>query len=419
MRSAHSVKGIIAVGAGEQTEGEQQRERAEARHQQIDVADAHVLSDPMMCDHQRPGGERHEFPRHQEAEGVVRHDHEVHGGKIGGIERQHALRGVLVAAIAEREQARRSAAEIDHHQEKCRQRVDAEMRAQPGQAERQCHGGGRVGISEQAQQRDHAQRQRDHQACAIKHAGAARRGAERDRDGGQDHQCRHAVKRVDDHHLSRTQRRRPRGAAQMMVVYALYGVAALVVLAPVAIALGASPRGTSVLYGASLMITLTLGMIALLSLFGYSDPSSTVTLPLGLPWLGAHFRIDALAAFFLVVVNLGGASASLFALGYGRHEHSPQRVLPFYPAYLAAMNLVVMADDAFSFLVSWEFMSLTSWALVISHHRIRENVRAGYIYLLMASFGTLALLLSFGLLAGSDGNYAFDAIRARSEERRV
>jgi hydrogenase-4 component B len=198
----------------------------------------------------------------------------------------------------------------------------------------------------------------------------------------------------------------------MMVVYALYGVAALVVLGPIAIALGAAPRGTSVVYGASLMITLTLGMIALLSLFGYSDPSSTVTLPLGLPWLGAHFRIDALAAFFLVVVNLGGASASLFALGYGRHEHSPQRVLPFYPAYLAAMNLVVMADDAFSFLVSWEFMSLTSWALVISHHRISENVRAGYIYLLMASFGTLALLLAFGLLAGADGNYAFDAMRA-------
>ena len=30
----------------------------------------------------------------------------------------------------------------------------------------------------------------------------------------------------------------------------------------------------------------------------------------------------------------------------------------------------------------------------------------------MASFGTLALLLAFGLLAGADGNYAFDAIRA-------
>jgi hydrogenase-4 component B len=198
----------------------------------------------------------------------------------------------------------------------------------------------------------------------------------------------------------------------MMVVYALYGVAALVVLAPIAIALGAAPRGTGVVYGASLIITLTLGVIALLCLFGYYDPSSTVTLPLGLPWLGARFRIDPLAAFFLVVVNLGGASASLYALGYGRHEHSPQRVLPFYPAYLAAMNLVVLADDAFSFLVSWEFMSLTSWALVIAHHRVSGNLRAGYIYLLMASFGTLALLLAFGLLAGPDGNYAFEAMRA-------
>jgi hydrogenase-4 component B len=197
-----------------------------------------------------------------------------------------------------------------------------------------------------------------------------------------------------------------------MVVDALYGVLALVALAPLAVALGASPQGTGVVYGASLIVTLTLCVIALLSLFGYSGPSSAVTLPLGLPWLGAHFRIDVLSAFFLVVVNLGGAAASLFALGYGRHEDFPQRVLPFYPAYLAAMNLVVLANDAFSFLVSWEFMSLTSWALVISHHKVRENLRAGYVYLLMASFGTLALLLAFGLLAGADGNYAFDAMRA-------
>ena len=198
----------------------------------------------------------------------------------------------------------------------------------------------------------------------------------------------------------------------MTVVYALYGVAALLALAPVAIILGAAPRATSIVYGVSLIITLSLGVNALLALFGHPAPISGVTLPLGLPWLGAHFRIDALAAFFLTVVNLGGAAASLFALGYGRHEETPQRVLPFYPAYLAAMNLVVLADDAFSFLAAWEFMSLTSWALVIAHHRDRENVRAGYIYLLMASFGTLALLLAFGLLAGSDGHYAFDAIRA-------
>jgi formate hydrogenlyase subunit 3/multisubunit Na+/H+ antiporter MnhD subunit len=195
-----------------------------------------------------------------------------------------------------------------------------------------------------------------------------------------------------------------------MAVYALYGVAALLALAPVAVALSRSSRTSNVIYGASLIVTLALGAIGLESLF--APAASIAELPLGVPWLGARFRIDALAAFFIIVVNLGGATASLFALGYGRHEETPERVLPFYPMYLAAMNLVVLADDAFSFLVSWEFMSLTSWALVIAHHRDRENMRAGYVYLLMASFGTLALLLAFGLLAGSNGNYAFDAIRA-------
>ncbi len=194
-----------------------------------------------------------------------------------------------------------------------------------------------------------------------------------------------------------------------MVAPALYAVAALLILAPIAIALGGSARATTLTYGASLIVTLGLGATGLISLLG--GPVSTITLPLGLPWLGAHFRIDALSAFFLVVVNLGGAAASFYALGYGRHEEAPQRVLPFYPAYLAAMNLVVLANDAFSFLVAWEFMSLTSWALVIANHKERDNLRAGFVYLVMASFGTLALLLAFGLLAGANGNYVFDAIR--------
>jgi hydrogenase-4 component B len=197
-----------------------------------------------------------------------------------------------------------------------------------------------------------------------------------------------------------------------MIHPALYCLAALLALAPAGVALARSPRGTPIVYGASLIVTLLLCVIALIALFEPSHAPSTAVLPLGLPWLGAHFRIDALAAFFLAVVNLGGAAASLYALGYGRHEQSPGRVLPFYPAYLAAMNLVVLSDDAFTFLVAWEFMSLTSWALVVSNHRVAENVRAGYVYLLMASFGTLALLLGFGLLAGPSGTYAFDAIRA-------
>jgi hydrogenase-4 component B len=172
-----------------------------------------------------------------------------------------------------------------------------------------------------------------------------------------------------------------------------------------------APAGRVVVYGGSGIICAGLVWSGLAALTGSVQ---RLVLPLGLPWIGTHLRLDALAGFFLILVGLGGAGASLFALGYGRDEAHPERVLPFYPAFVAGMALVVIADDAFSFLFAWELMSLTSWALVLAHHREAGNAHAGFIYLLMATASGLALLLAFGLLAGPQGNYAFDSMRAGS-----
>ncbi|MDD2876877.1 MAG: hydrogenase 4 subunit B [Acidiphilium sp.] len=162
--------------------------------------------------------------------------------------------------------------------------------------------------------------------------------------------------------------------------------------------------------------TLAVAGIALLAAFfqlGLGDaPVPTLVLPLGLPWLGMNFHLDDLAAVFLIITNLGAAAASLYAIGYGRHEHEPWRILPFYPVFIAAMNLVIVAADAYDFLVFWELMSLASWALVMAHHNQQETRRAGVTYLLMADAGTLALLLAFGLLAGAHGHYDFAAMQA-------
>jgi hydrogenase-4 component B len=195
-------------------------------------------------------------------------------------------------------------------------------------------------------------------------------------------------------------------------VVALFGFAALLILSIMSVAIGRLRAATSIIYFACFAVTLGLFANALSALVA-GQGTDAVTLPLGLPWVGAHFQSDALASFFLVIVNLGAATASLYGVGYGQHEDEPQRILPFFPAFLAGMNLAILAADAFTFLFSWEFMSLASWALVLSHHRDADNIRAGYVYILMTSFGAFALLLAFGLLASPDGHYAFDAIRAR------
>lgn len=183
----------------------------------------------------------------------------------------------------------------------------------------------------------------------------------------------------------------------------------LVVLAILGAATSRRQAGRVLVYGGSLVLCLGLLVAGIEAL---AAPVARLSLPIGLPMSGTHLRLDALSGFFLALTGLGGAGASLFALGYGRHEEEPWRVLPFYPLFLAGMTLAILADDAFAFLFGWEAMSLASWALVMTHHQEHGNARAAFIYLLMAVFSGLTLLLGFGVLAAGGGGYGFDAIRA-------
>lgn len=200
--------------------------------------------------------------------------------------------------------------------------------------------------------------------------------------------------------------------AALLCPAALLAIAALTVVANRGLSANAARR---IVYGGALVVCIAAFAIALVALLSSARTDgqvpSDLVLPLGLPWIGARFSLDGLSAVFLAIVGLGGAAASLYGLGYGRHEHEPFRVLPFYPAFLAGMMLVPLAADAFTFLVSWEFMSLASWALVLAHHRLPENRRAATVYIVMAVAGTFALLFAFALLAGSAGGFAFATMR--------
>jgi formate hydrogenlyase subunit 3/multisubunit Na+/H+ antiporter MnhD subunit len=84
----------------------------------------------------------------------------------------------------------------------------------------------------------------------------------------------------------------------------------------------------------------------------------------------------------------------------------------FTGLFVAGMQLVLIADDAFAFMVAWELMSVSSYFLVTFQHQNAPNRRAGFLYLLMAHIGALAILLGFGVLAAFGGGYTFEAMRA-------
>ena len=195
-----------------------------------------------------------------------------------------------------------------------------------------------------------------------------------------------------------------------MLILLLVALVPLFVLGPAAIIAPRSNAAHWLVYAGTGAIAALLCADALLYLISGAAPQSA-TLPIGLPWLTARFRLDVLSAFFLAVVNGGAIAAAIYGIDYGRHEHEPERILPVFPLFIAAMNVTVLADDAFSFLVAWETMSLTSWALVLVNYREPETLRAAQLYLIMASGGTLLLLLAFGVLAQVTGGYDFESIR--------
>jgi hydrogenase-4 component B len=165
------------------------------------------------------------------------------------------------------------------------------------------------------------------------------------------------------------------------------------------------------LYPAGAAVGLLLAAVALYALF--HDPSARV-LALGLPDLPFHARLDALSAFFLLLLGGVGAGVSVFAAGYLRADQGspPGLIALCYHLFLASMALVLVADDAYFFMVAWETMALSSFFLVTSDHRHAEIRRAGYLYLLIAHIGAISILLCFGALQAGTGNYTFEGMRA-------
>jgi len=154
--------------------------------------------------------------------------------------------------------------------------------------------------------------------------------------------------------------------------------------------------------------------LALVALASLAAPIERAVLIVGLPDLPMHLRRDALSSLFLFLLGAAAAGISVFAAGYFRKGHGTSAGLLClqYHLFLASMGFVLLADDAYAFMVAWETMALSSYFLVTTQHSLGEIRRAGFLYLLIAHVGALAILLAFGVMQGGSWQFTFDAMRA-------
>ena len=152
---------------------------------------------------------------------------------------------------------------------------------------------------------------------------------------------------------------------------------------------------TRILYPAGAIVGLGLATVALLAIF---EPAASLVLPLGLPDLPFHARLDALSAFFLLLLGAVAAGVSVYAGGYFRQAQgtAPGLLCLYFHVFLASMALVMLADDAYFFMVAWETMALQAGAgdYTFEHMRALQPSAA------WASAACLLALVGFGAKAG-------------------
>ncbi|HKR45937.1 MAG TPA: hydrogenase 4 subunit B [Paraburkholderia sp.] len=149
----------------------------------------------------------------------------------------------------------------------------------------------------------------------------------------------------------------------------------------------------------------------------FAEPS-TMVLPVGLPGLPFHLRLDRLSGYFLFVLGVVSVGIGAFSAGYFRKGEgtAPGLICFEYHVCIASIALVLVADDAYAFMVAWETLTLSATFLVMTNHRIGEIRRAAYLYFLISHVGALALLLCFGILQARTGDYTFANMRAQSPD---
>jgi hydrogenase-4 component B len=158
------------------------------------------------------------------------------------------------------------------------------------------------------------------------------------------------------------------------------------------------------------------------AIFGIATMISGNNLSFGMasplfPLLSISFYVDTLSAFFIAVISIIALFCSLYGFGYVKHFYKKYSIGAlgfFYHLFIAGMILVVSASNGLFFLIVWEIMSVASYFLVVYDRNDENNVKAGFLYLIMTHIGTAFITFAFFLLYKFTGSFDFEAIKAGS-----
>lgn len=157
----------------------------------------------------------------------------------------------------------------------------------------------------------------------------------------------------------------------------------------------------------NLLATL-LGGAALLMFVSSGSRIQTLTWPWSLPWGRFGVGLDCITALFLMPVLGISIAGSIYAMEYwkqNRHPGNGRKLRLCWGIMNAAMMMVVLARDGVLFLMAWEVMALAAFFLITTEDHDPGVHAAGWIYLIAAHIGIIALVAMVVLMRLTTGSF--------------
>jgi len=153
-------------------------------------------------------------------------------------------------------------------------------------------------------------------------------------------------------------------------------------------------------------LALVVGFMGIFSQF------APITIATPFSFASLTILINPLSGLLLVVINLLALVAWFYGIGYLK-EYTGKGVgviCLFMHLFVVSMNMVVVVDNVFWFLVFFEVMSISSYFLVIVNQD-EKSVKAGFLYLVMAHIGFFLIMIAFFILSSITGSFDFAGFR--------
>ena len=133
------------------------------------------------------------------------------------------------------------------------------------------------------------------------------------------------------------------------------------------------------------------------------------------------FRVDTLSAVMMLTVSGVGTLIHIYAIGYMhddvRHNGDPgrfRRFFVFFNLFIAAMLILVTADNYLMLFVGWEGVGLCSYLLIgFWYDKGKDgigNAQAGKKAFIVNRIGDFGLLIALFIMFGAFGTLQFDAV---------